>query len=71
MKTIVSIAQLVIAVILIILVLLQERGGGVGEAFGGDSGFASQRRGMEKYLHIATITGLVLFIATSLANLLL
>lgn len=71
MKTVISIAQLAIAVILIILVLIQEKGSGVGETFGGGSGFTQQRRGIEKYLHIATIIGLILFIATSLANLLL
>ncbi|OGM90608.1 preprotein translocase subunit SecG [Candidatus Wolfebacteria bacterium RIFCSPHIGHO2_01_FULL_48_22] len=71
MSTILSVAQLAIAVILIILVLVQERGGGVGEAFGGGAEFTTQRRGIEKYLHTATIVGLVLFIATSLANLLL
>ena len=71
MDTIFSIAQLVIAIILIVLVLVQEKGGGVGEAFGGGGGFEQQRRGIEKHLHIATIVGLVLFIAISLANLLL
>jgi protein translocase SecG subunit len=71
MDTIFSIAQLAIAVILIVLVLVQEKGGGVGDAFGGGGGFETQRRGMEKHLHIATIIGLILFIAVSLANLLL
>lgn len=71
MSNSISIAQLVIAVILIVLVLIQEKGTGVGETFGGGGGFTQQRRGIEKYLHIATVIGLVLFIATSLANLLL
>ncbi len=71
MDAILSIAQLAIAIILILLVVIQEKGGGVGEAFGGGAEFTSQKRGIEKYLHIATIVGLGLFIAISLANLLL
>lgn len=71
-QSILSIAQLVIAVLLIILVLLQERGGGVGAAFGGgDSGFQTQRRGLEKWTYSATIAGLILFAALSLTLLLL
>lgn len=70
MDKIFSVAQLVIAIILIVLVLIQEKGGGVGEAFGGGGGFEHQKRGVEKYLHVATIVGLALFVAISIANLL-
>ncbi len=71
MATFVKIAQLVLAVALIILVLLQERGSGVSESFGGggEAGFYQQRRGLEKVIFIATIVGLVLFAGASLANL--
>ena len=71
MKNILSIAQLAISLIVIILVLLQERGSGIGDTFGGSEGsFMSQRRGIEKILFIVTIVFLVLFAGISLANLL-
>lgn len=73
MKTILSVIQIIAAIAVIVLVLLQERGSGVSESFGGTStgGFAPQRRGLEKVAHIATIVGLSLFAATSLAILLI
>ena len=72
MKTVISIAQIISAVVLIILVLMQDRGEGVGESLGGtQSGGASHtRRGMENTLHITTIIFLILFAATSIGILL-
>ncbi len=74
MTTIISIIQLITAVALIIMVLLQDSGSGVGESFGGGGGaggVSTQRRGLENVMHIATIIGLIIFAATSLALLLL
>ena len=72
MKDIVSILQVVVACIIVVLVVLQERGSGMGETFGeSGGGFSSQRRGIEKGIFVATIVTLVLFIALSLANILL
>lgn len=71
-QSILSVTQLIIAIALIVLVLLQERGGGVGSAFGGgDASFQTQRRGLEKWTYSATIAGLIIFAALSLALLLL
>lgn len=72
MKTILSIAQLVIALGLIVLVLLQDRGEGLSETFGGGGGgFSQSRRGFERITYVVTIIGLVLFAGISLANLLI
>ncbi len=71
MKNIISIAQVVIACIIVILVVIQGNGSGMGEAFGGDSsGFGHQRRGVERGVFVLTLVALALFVATSLANLL-
>ncbi len=71
MKNIISIAQLVIACIIVILVIIQGNGSGMGETFGGDgAGFGHQRRGMERGVFMLTLVALALFIATSLAVLL-
>lgn len=66
-----SIAQLVLSLLLIGGILLQQRGAGLGGAFGGgdsDSAY-STRRGAEKTLFQATMVIAVLFALTSLASL--
>ncbi len=49
------IAQAIIAVFLILAILLQNRGSGLGSTFGGDMGGYYTKRGMEKFLLYATI----------------
>lgn len=72
MKNIISIAQLIVSLVLIVLVILQERGGGISETFGGEGagGFATKRRGLEKVIYYATLVFLFFFAAISIANLL-
>lgn len=71
---IISIAQVVVSVIVIALILTQERSsaGGLGglAGGGGDSGFYQTRRGLEKFLFSATIVLVIVFAALALANLL-
>lgn len=69
----ISIAQIVISVIVIALILLQERSSGVGGAFGGGDagGFYQTRRGIEKAIFIGTIVGVIVFTGLALANLVL
>lgn len=72
LKAIISIGQLAVAVVLIVLFLMQERGTGISEAFGGQSGSVHyQRRGAERMIFIVTVICIILFVAASLANLLL
>jgi protein translocase SecG subunit len=68
-----SIIQLVIAIALIVLILLQQRGGGIsGLLGGGDAGGVYQtRRGLERFVFIGTIVLAVLFAAVSIARLVL
>jgi preprotein translocase subunit SecG len=63
------IIQMIFAVSLIIAILLQQKGGGMGVAFGGSSNVFSTKRGIEKILYRATIVISILFFATSLARL--
>lgn len=65
---ILSIIQIVLAVVLIVIVLVQSRGTGLGAAFGGSGAVYQTKRGLEKTLHIATIIISILFIVTSLVN---
>ncbi|NCD00695.1 preprotein translocase subunit SecG [bacterium] len=66
-----EIAQIVLASALIIVVLLQSRGSGLGSAFGGSNTVFSVKRGLEKKLYNATIVISILFFAVSLAVIIL
>jgi len=67
----INIAQIAISVIIIGLILLQERESGLSGLFGGgDAGGVYQaRRGMEKGIFIATIVFTVVFVGLSVASL--
>lgn len=67
---ILDIIQLVSAVLLVVVVLLQNRGTGLGAAFGGEGNVYRTKRGLEKTLSIATIVLAVVFLATALINVL-
>ncbi|MBN2884824.1 preprotein translocase subunit SecG [Patescibacteria group bacterium] len=66
-----QIIQIVISILLIIVILLQNRGAGLGSAFGGTGGVYLTKRGLEKKLFTATIVLAVLFFGLSLAGLLM
>lgn len=61
-----AIAQIIIGVLLISLVLLQQRGGGMGVLGGISSQFYGTRRGLEKTIFVFTIILGGLFIALSI-----
>ena len=67
-----AITQLVVAVILIALILLQERSSGLSGIFGSDNqsgGFYQTRRGLEKFIFALTIVCTVAFVGLALAYL--
>ncbi|MEK9180236.1 MAG: preprotein translocase subunit SecG [Patescibacteria group bacterium] len=68
---IISIAQIVTAVLIVILILLQERSAGIsGLLGGGDSGgFYQTRRGLEKIIFYSTIALIVIFIGLAVYEL--
>jgi preprotein translocase subunit SecG len=65
-----TIAQMILAVALIASILLQQRGTGLGGAFGGEVTAYRSRRGIERTLFRLTIVLAVLFVIFSLLNLL-
>jgi len=71
--SIISIIQSIVAILLIICVMLQQRGTALGSAFGGgDSGGSySNRRGFEKKIYWATIILGIVFISLAVLNLLI
>jgi len=61
--------QIILAVILTVAILLQQRGAGIGGAFGGsDSSVHYERRGSEKTLFRATIVLSILFVLSALVQ---
>ena len=68
MQTGLQIAQLVMSIILIFILLLQLRGGGIGSIFGADQSEYRSRRGVEKSLFQATIVIAVIFLGISVAS---
>jgi len=64
-----DIAQILISVLLIAVILLQQRGGGLSGVFGGESSIYSTKRGIEKNIFIATIILAGLFIIISIMRL--
>ncbi|OIO07782.1 preprotein translocase subunit SecG [Candidatus Falkowbacteria bacterium CG_4_10_14_0_2_um_filter_41_15] len=62
-----KIAQFIFGVLLVLAILMQNRGAGLGGVFGGSGGVYLSKRGLEKKLFIATIVISILFFATSLA----
>lgn len=69
-KEIFYIFQIFLSLILIVLILLQAKGTGLGSAFGGESGFYRTRRGVEKMLFYLTIIVVGLFLVSSVLGLL-
>ena len=65
MQTYLNIAQIVLAVALIIVILFQVRGGGLGGIFGQQSSVYRTRRGVEKILFRLTIVFVVVFLVIS------
>ncbi len=64
------VVQILMAVAVAAVVILQARSGGMGSMFGGDSSMYRTRRGLEKTLYEATIVLGVLFVVFALLNVL-
>jgi len=70
MKDLLLIAQIFVAIFLIIFILFQQRGQALGVIFGG-GGFYASRRGLEKKIFWLTIIFGILFILLALLNLII
>ncbi|MFA5086169.1 MAG: preprotein translocase subunit SecG [Candidatus Paceibacterota bacterium] len=63
------IAQIAVSILLVIVILFQQRGTALGSAFGGGGEVYSTRRGFQKNLLWATIVLTIAFIALAVLNL--
>lgn len=66
-----KIIQIIISILLIVVILLQNKGAALGGVFGGSNAVFLTKRGIEKKLFAATIVLAVLFFAISLGSILL
>ena len=66
MQTYLNVAQIVLSIALVLAILLQVRGGGLGGIFGQPDSVYRTKRGVEKTLFQLTVALAVLFIIISL-----
>ena len=69
MQTYFSVAQIVLSIALIIIILLQVRGGGLGGIFGQADTVYRTKRGLEKTLFQLTIVLVALFLIIAILTL--
>ena len=69
MQTYLYVAQIVVAIALILVALLQVRGGGLGGIFGQADTVYRTKRGVEKTLFQLTIALVVIFIILAIVSL--
>ena len=67
---ILDVIQIISAVALVAVILLQNRGTGLGAAFGGEGNVYRTKRGLEQVLFNATIVIAIIFLGVSLLNVL-
>lgn len=70
MKQILQYVTLISAVLLVVVILMQNQGAGLGGAWGGEGNFYRSKRGAEKALFIGTIVLSIIFVGSSLGGLL-
>ncbi|MFC1979179.1 preprotein translocase subunit SecG [Chloroflexota bacterium] len=64
----IQIAQIILSVLLLLILLLQLRGGGLGSIFGSDQSEYRTRRGVEKSMFQLTIVLAAVFFGLSIAS---
>jgi preprotein translocase subunit SecG len=69
MQTALNIIQIILSVALVLVILMQVKGGGIGGIFGQAESVYRTKRGIEKWLFWATIVLAGLFIVVALATL--
>jgi len=69
MKPVISLIQIILGILLVLVIIIQQKGSGLGSAFGGDLSFYRTKRGAEKLLFYATIIIAIAFIVSSLVGL--
>jgi preprotein translocase subunit SecG len=69
-KSLFNIITVISAMLLVLTILIQNRGQSLGASFGGDSGYYRSRRGPEKVIFNATIVLGVIFVLSVMLSIL-
>ena len=70
MEKAIFVGQIVVSALLLIAILLQQRGSGLSSVFGGTGNIYRTKRGLEKGLFFLTIILILFFVAIGIVNLL-
>lgn len=63
-----NIIQIILALAIIALILIQAKGSGLGSTFGGQSASYHSKRGVEKVVYSSTIISILLFVIVAIIN---
>ena len=63
-----NVLQIIVSVLLIVSILMQNKGSGLSAVFGGDTGGYYAKRGFEKFLLYFSAALSVIFIALAIVN---
>ena len=66
MDTAIIVLQVICLILIIVSVLLQQKGQGLSEVFGGGSGYYKTKRGAEKFLFWTTIASAFVFLLATI-----
>lgn len=69
MKNLLLVLNIIFSVLIVVFILIQGRGAGLGSAWGGGGEMFQTRRGMEKIILWLTTIFIVIFLVVSLINL--
>lgn len=68
MKDALLIANIIVSALIVVFILLQGRGAGLGSAWGGGGEYFQTRRGIEKITLQLTVAFIVIFLTISVVN---
>ena len=71
MNTILLYTQITVCIILVALVMIQQRGAALGAGFGGGNEVYSTKRGAQKKIYYATIAVATVFLVLGVLNILI
>lgn len=69
MKNFLLVLNIIFSVLIVVFILIQGRGAGLGSAWGGGGEMFQTRRGMEKIILWMTTAFIIIFLVVSLINL--